>query len=73
MGHAAFVLLHLIVIVFVFPALIVTIPLHLIYGAVRRGTDPVRTARRLAEYERLKRIEEEHAANEAARAAADVV
>lgn len=32
MGHVAFIFLHLIVLLFWMPALVVTIPLHIIYG-----------------------------------------
>ncbi len=39
MGHLLFVLLHLGLLLFVPIALVVTIPLHLIYGAVR-GSRP---------------------------------
>lgn len=34
MGHLVFVILHLLALVIFFPALFVTIPLHIIYAAM---------------------------------------
>jgi hypothetical protein len=43
MGHAMFLFLHLVCFFLVMPALLVTVPLHLIYG-VMRGRAPAGTA-----------------------------
>lgn len=36
LGHGMFLFLHLVALLVFFPALILTVPLHLIYGAVSR-------------------------------------
>jgi hypothetical protein len=36
MGHVIFIVLHLISVLFVFPMLLLTVPLHMIYAALSR-------------------------------------
>ena len=42
MGHVLFVVLHIVAVLFGFWALLITVPLHLIYGAVTARRDPAR-------------------------------
>lgn len=40
MGHVVFIVLHVLAIMFGLVALVITVPLHLIYGAVRNRRQP---------------------------------
>lgn len=48
MGHLLFVILHLVAILFALVGLFVTIPLHIIYAVVRRGSRQQDTRTRVA-------------------------
>jgi hypothetical protein len=59
MGHFIFMLLHLAAILFGFIWLVITIPLHLIYGSMRRAEKARRFEAAMRSYEEEQREKSE--------------